>query len=90
MSACCDKSATETLAVHAMLGCSPPGTSAPKARAPIAIGDTFCRVGETDAWEVTAEMPGDDCWHIERGREQGIVHGARLLDVTHWTRVRCP
>ncbi len=52
----------------------------------IAIGDTFERLDEPGAWEVTAQL--GDWVRLERGRERLHTLAAALLDATRWRRVR--
>jgi len=54
--------------------------------ASVAIGDTFARVGETDAWEVTANTWGD-VWTLRRGAEVMATRAEHLLDSSRWVRV---
>lgn len=54
--------------------------------APIAIGDTFVRVGETDAWEITASTFAD-VWTLRRGAEVMATRAETLLDPAQWVRV---
>lgn len=50
------------------------------------VGDTFCRVGETDAWEVTASTFAD-VWTLRRGADVMATRAETLLDSSRWVRV---
>lgn len=55
---------------------------------PVAIGDTFARVGDdAGAWEVTRNGAGN-FWGLENGARFRFALTADLLDPSRWTRVR--
>lgn len=57
-----------------------------RANAQVLTGDTFVRVGETDAWEVTVST-FPDVWTLRRGAEVMATRAETLLDPAQWVRV---